>query len=137
MIPEMAKTRLMLFAASQAPNQPSHAEEQHEEHPRDDRRDGDRQVDQGDEQTLAAELEFRDRPCRGEPEAAADRLHHDGRREKRQADGGLGVGVGEAAAYARSPFSNAVTKMTASGARSSAREGTPRRDRSGPCVRVR
>jgi hypothetical protein len=43
------------------------AEEQHEDQAGDDRRDGEGQVDQRDQQALAAELELGDRPGRATP----------------------------------------------------------------------
>src|SRR5579862_7524566 len=54
------------------------AEQQHEDHARDHRRDRQRQVDERDEDALAAEFELGDRPGRREPEHGVDR-HHDRR----------------------------------------------------------
>src|SRR6185437_10854944 len=46
------------------PEPASHPEQEHEQQPGNDRGDGNRQVDQGDEQALAPEFELGDRPCR-------------------------------------------------------------------------
>ena len=58
-------------------------EQQHEHHARDDRRHGKRQIDQRDQQLLAAELEFADRPCRGHAEDEV-RRHRDGGGSERE-----------------------------------------------------
>jgi hypothetical protein len=71
------------------------AEQHDEDEAGDDRRDRKRQVDQCDEQALAAELELRDRPGRADAE---DRVDGDGdrRRDQRKPDRGAGVCIGKA-----------------------------------------
>ena len=66
------------------------AEEQHVDEAGDHGRDRERQVDQGDEQALAAKLELGNRPGGGEAE---DRVqgHGDGGHGQRQPDGGLRI----------------------------------------------
>ena len=49
------------------------AEQEHEDQAGDDRRDREGQLDQGDQGRLAAEVELRDCPCRGEPENGVER----------------------------------------------------------------
>jgi len=76
------------------------AEQQHEHHACDDRRDAERQVDQAHEQVPAAEPEPRDRPRRGDAEHEVER-HGDQRDRDGQPDRGArgrvldcgGVGV--------------------------------------------
>ena len=70
---------------SHGPNQPYDAVEQHVDEPADHRRDRERQVDQRDEELLAAELELGDRPRRRESE---DEVQRDGDRRRRAASAG-------------------------------------------------
>ena len=70
------------------------AEQQHEHHPRDDRRDGKRQVDERDEQLLSAELKLADGPRGGHAEHEI-RRHRDGGGRQRQAKRGHRVGFGD------------------------------------------
>ena len=67
-MPGTAKMILMSCAVSHGPNQPLRAEQQHEHQAGDDRRHRERQVDQRDQQALAAKLELGDRPRRGDAE---------------------------------------------------------------------
>ena len=61
------------------------AEQQHVDQAGDHRRHRERQVDQRDQQALAAELELGDRPGRGDAEDEVER-HRDGRDQQRQPD---------------------------------------------------
>ena len=70
------------------------AEGQHEAEARDDRRDGKRQVDQGDQQGLAAKVVFGDEPCGGDAEDGVQR-HGDGGDDQGQLDRRCSLGVGE------------------------------------------
>ena len=68
------------------------AEQQHEHHARDDRRDRKGQIDERQEQVLAAEVELRDRPARADAEDQVGR-HRDGGGQKRELHRGDGVGI--------------------------------------------
>ncbi len=59
------------------------AEQQHEDEARDHRTDRERQIDQRDQESLAAKVEFGDRPGRDQPEhqIEADRNHRDHQRQ--------------------------------------------------------
>ena len=70
------------------------AEEQHEHHSGDDGRYRKRQIDQRDEQLLAAELKFADGPCGGDAEDQV-RRHGDGGSGQRQRQRGHRVGLGD------------------------------------------
>ena len=58
----------------------------------DHRRDGEWQVDQGDQQALAREIEFGDGPGRGQAEDEIQR-NGDRRHQQRQPDGGQRIGI--------------------------------------------
>ena len=68
------------------------AEQQHVDQAGDHRRDRERQVDEGDQQALAEEVELGDRPGGGEPEDQVER-HGDRRHGHGQPDGGERVTV--------------------------------------------
>ena len=85
MMPGTAKTIGTPCATSQAPTSALRAEEQHEAEARDHRRHRERQVDEGDEERLAAEVELGDRPGGGEAEDGVER-HRDGGGDQRQPD---------------------------------------------------
>ncbi|MNN14075.1 hypothetical protein D3C81_1271280 [compost metagenome] len=67
------------------------AEQQHVDQARDHRRHRERQVDQRDQQVLAAELELGDGPCRRHAEHHVQR-HRDRRHRQRELDRGHGIG---------------------------------------------
>ena len=60
------------------------AEEQDEHHARDDRRHGERQIDQRDQQLLSAKLKLADRPCRGDAEDQVRRHRDRGGRQRQR-----------------------------------------------------
>ena len=66
------------------------AEQQHPDQARDHRRDRERQVDEGEQQALAAELELGDRPGGGHAEDGVQR-HRDRGHQQRQPDRREGV----------------------------------------------
>lgn len=68
------------------------AEQQHQHEAGDDRRDRERQVDEGQEEPLAAELELGHRPGGGEAEHGIQ-WNGDGRHGERERDGRPGVGL--------------------------------------------
>src|SRR3546814_6417534 len=67
-------------------------EEQHENQARHDRRYGERQIDEGYEQTLARKIEFGDRPGCGKAKKHVER-YADGRDQKGEPDGGQRIGL--------------------------------------------
>src|SRR3546814_19495052 len=69
-------------------------EEQHENQARHDRRYGERQIDEGYEQTLARKIEFGDRPGCGKAKKHVER-YADGRDQKGEPDGGQRIGRSE------------------------------------------
>ena len=70
------------------------AEDQHIDEPRDDGRNGKRQIDERDEQAFSAEVELRDAPRRRHAEHQVGR-HRDGRRQQREPERAEHVRVGE------------------------------------------
>ena len=91
-MPGTAKMILMSCAASHGAEPALRAEQQHEDQARDHRRDRERQVDQRDQQALAAEVELGDRPGRRDAEDQVQR-HRDRGGEQRQPDRGQRVGL--------------------------------------------
>ena len=69
-------------------------QQDHEDQPGDDRRHGEGQIDQGDEQVLADEFELGDGPGRGHAEGHAQRHGHQ-RGEQRETDRARRVGLAE------------------------------------------
>ena len=76
---------LQVVGGEPRPEPAVQAEHQHVDHARDDRRHGQRQVDERRQDALAGELELRDRPGRRQPEDQVQR-HRDGRGEQRELD---------------------------------------------------
>ena len=91
-MPGIAKTMRMSWSISHGPRIALAAEEQHEHHARDDRRYRKRQVDQRNQQLLAAKLELADRPRRGDAEEKI-RRHGNRRGRQRQRQRRHGVGL--------------------------------------------
>ena len=71
------------------------AEQQHEDQAGDHRRDRERQIDQTEQETPAAERETRDQPRRGDAEQRI-RRHHDRADQQGQTDRGARIGIDEA-----------------------------------------
>ena len=72
----------------------AHPEQQHEQHPRDDRRDRKRYVDQRQQCLLAGKIEARDRPRCGDSEGNVER-HRDRGGHQRQPNCGARLGIGD------------------------------------------
>ena len=129
-MPGTAKMILMSCAAEPRAEPALRAEQQHVDQAGDHRRDRERQVDQRDQQALAAELELGDRPGGRDAEDQVER-HGDRRGQQRQADA-------PRARRARSaprdrppqPLRNASTKTATSGSTQKQREERQRRRRS-------
>jgi hypothetical protein len=84
-MPGTAKMILMSLSDQPAAEPALRAEDQHEDQTGDDRRNRERQVDQRDQELLAAELELGDRPGGRHTEDEVER-HRDRRRQQRQLD---------------------------------------------------
>ena len=109
----------------------------------DHRRDREGQVDQGDQQALAAEVELGDRPGRGDAEDQVER-HGDGGDEQRQPDRrDARPGPSKAARYGASALRAALRTKTASSgssrnsARKADRDARSRRSARGSSARRR
>jgi hypothetical protein len=96
MMPGRAKTIGKALRHQPAADQGIRAEHQHDAQARHHRRDGKRQVDQGDQEGLAAKVEFGDEPGRRDAEDGVQR-HRDGGDGQRQPDCVARVRVGQAA----------------------------------------
>ncbi len=86
---------LMSWSCSQAPNQPSQPEQQHVDQSRDHRRDGQGQIDEGDQEAFAAEFKLGNGPGGGQPEQGVDGDDDQGDGQ-REPDCGSRIRVGEA-----------------------------------------
>ncbi len=124
MIPGSANTMERSCSCSHGAEPAVQAEQQHEHHARDHRRDRQRQIDERDEHALAAELELGDRPGCRQSEHGVDRHHHQ-RGGEGQADGGSGVGIGEAVQIGRAPLGRAPWRTPSRAARAAPRPGKP------------
>ena len=106
------------------------AEHQHEDQAGDHRADRERQVDQGEQQVLAAEVELGDRPRRGEAEDEVER-HRDGRGDQRQLDRRDRVGLADRGEVDVDALLQRLDEHRDAAARTGRRRGTRARRRSG------
>ena len=95
-MPDTAKMTWMPWRLQPRAEPALPAEQQHEDHARDDRRNAVGQVDQRNQQALAGELELGDGPGRDHAEHRVDR-HGNHSDQQGQADGRQGVAVAERA----------------------------------------
>ena len=116
-MPGTAKMILRSWSASQGPTQPWASEEQHEDQAGDDRRDGERQVDQRDQEVLSPELELGDAPRGGHAEDEIDR-HRDRCGQQREPGRTERVRLPDRVPVRVSPFEKACEKTRTSGSTS-------------------
>ena len=135
-MPGTAKMIWMSWAISHGPEQALHAEEQHEDQARDDRRNGERQVDQRDQQALAHEIELGDRPGRGDAEHEIQR-HGDAGRQQGQPDGRQRVGIVKRWQIEANALLEAPWRTPRPAAETERSPGTPLRCRSASSARAR
>ena len=128
-MPGTAKMILMSCSLEPGPEPALRAEHQHVDQARDHRRDRERQVDQRDQQLLAAEIELGDRPGGRDAEHEVQR-HGDGRGQQRQPDGRQRIGLDERREVdAPSPLRNASTNTATSGSSRKSSEEAERQRR--------
>ena len=99
----------MPWALDEGPEDALPAEEEDEDHSRDHRRDGERQVDQGEQRVLAPEVELRDGPGRGHSEQEVEGDRHRGG-QKRELERGQGHGLAQGSEVGRAAFAEGLVE---------------------------